>query len=226
MTSDDCRVTVQRLFQNFAILVKTSKKSCLTVGQRSRDLRRLSRDRSATFFTTSSSLVPRLSACVIEINEWMASNRLRLNPTKTELIWLVSARRLVHCPYDPLEIAGVWITPTSCVRDLGVMVDSDLTLVSHVNHLTSTCYYHIRQLRSIRRSLTVDTAHALARALIHSRLDYCNGVLAGLPKYQVSRLQSVLRSAAKLVLRLPGSSSILSLMRERLHWLPFPYIFV
>ena len=112
-------------------------------------------------------------------------NRLRLNPTKTELIWL--ARRLVHCSYGPLEIAGVWITPKSCVRDLGVMVDSDLSLMSHVNHLNSTCYYHIRQLRSIRRSLTVDTAHALARALIHSRLDYCNGVLAGLPKYQVSR---------------------------------------
>ena len=76
--------------------------------------------------TTALSLVPRLSACVIEINEWMASNRLRLNPTKTELIWLASARRLVHCSYDPLEIAGVWITPTSCVRDLGIMVDSDL----------------------------------------------------------------------------------------------------
>ena len=116
----------------------------------------------------------------------------------------------------------MWITPTSCVRDLGVIVDSDLSLVSHVNHLTSTCYNHIRQLRSIRRSLTVETAHELARALIHSRLDYCNGVLAGLPKYQVSRLQSVLRSAARLVLRLPGSSSISNLMREQLHWLPFP----
>ena len=172
--------------------------------------------------TAALSLVPRLSACVIESNEWMASNRLRLNPTKTELIWLASARRLVHCSYESLEIAGVWIAPTSCVRDLGVMVDRDLTLVSHVNHLTSTCYNHIRQLCFIRRSLTVDTAHALARALIHSRLDYCYGNLAGPPKYQVSRLQSVLRSAGRLVLRLPGSSSISILMREQLHWLPFP----
>ena len=87
VTSDHCRVTVQRLFskffwivrniektlfhsrptvawppttvawpfsdffQNFSDLLKTSRKRCLTVGQRSRDLRPLSRDRSATFFS-------------------------------------------------------------------------------------------------------------------------------------------------------------------------------
>ena len=36
-------------FENFAIWLETSIKSCLTVDRRSRDLRRLSRDRSATF---------------------------------------------------------------------------------------------------------------------------------------------------------------------------------
>ena len=70
------------------------------------------------------------------------------------------------------EIAGVWITPTSRVRDLDVMV----------NPTSSRCY-HIRQLRSIRRSLTVNTAHALAQALIHwlpfpDRIDFKLCVLA------------------------------------------------
>ena len=37
-------------FQNFLKLIETSKKRCLTVSRRSRDLRPLSRDRSATFF--------------------------------------------------------------------------------------------------------------------------------------------------------------------------------
>ena len=49
VTSDHCRVTVQRLFQNVIELLETSKKRCLTVGRRSRDIRPLSRDRSATF---------------------------------------------------------------------------------------------------------------------------------------------------------------------------------
>ena len=51
VTSDHCRVAVQRLFSKFSqIACKTSRKRCLTVGRRSRDLRPLSRDRSATCF--------------------------------------------------------------------------------------------------------------------------------------------------------------------------------
>ena len=51
VTSDHSRVTVQGLlFQNSPKLLETSKKLCLTVGRRSRDLRPLSRDRSVTFF--------------------------------------------------------------------------------------------------------------------------------------------------------------------------------
>jgi len=54
----------------------------------------------------------------------------------------------------------------------------------------------------------MDSAHALVRAMIHSRLDYCNGLLAGLPTGQMSRLQSVLRAAARLVLGLPGRAPV------------------
>ena len=61
--------------------------------------------------TSCASLVVRMSTCIVEINEWMASNRLKLNPTKTELIWLGSPQRLKHCPVGELQIAGVGIKP-------------------------------------------------------------------------------------------------------------------
>ena len=59
-------------------------------------------------------------------------------------------------------------------------------------------------------------------ALVHSRLDYCNGVLAGMHQYQYNRLQSVLRAAARLVLRLSKWASVSEAMRKKLHWLPYP----
>ena len=51
VTSDHCRVTVQQLFSKFFLIAWSVGKTLFTVGQRSRDLRPLSRDRSATFFT-------------------------------------------------------------------------------------------------------------------------------------------------------------------------------
>ena len=148
--------------------------------------------------------------------------RLRLNPSKTEIIWLGSSRRLKRCPMESVCISGAWIQPAKQVRDLGVILDGELTMIPHVNKLVSVCYFHIRQLRTVRRSLTLEAAHALVRALIHTRLDYCNSVLVGLPNNINDRLQSVLRSAARLVLRLPSRCSVFDRMTQELHWLGFP----
>ena len=60
------------------------------------------------------------------------------------------------------------------------------TLTAHVSHIVSVCYFHLRQLRLIRRSLTADTAHIMVRALIHICLDYCNSLLFGLPAGQIA----------------------------------------
>ena len=168
-------------------------------------------------------LVRRFQSCIDAVMSWMSNNRLCLNPGKTELIWLSSSRRFHLCPTDPINLCGSWIIPAASVRDLGIIIDNGLTMIPHVNKLIGLCYFNIRQLRTIRRSLTRDAAHALVRALIHSRLDYCNGLLSGLPDYMMGRLQSVLKSAARLVLKMPPRSSTSEAMVNILHWLPFPH---
>ena len=116
---------------------------------------------------STSTQVSTLSHCVDDLEDWMASNRLRLNPAKTELIWLVLSRRLHRCPSDSLLVSGVWIQPSKRARNLGVIIDSDLSLASHISHVTSLCNYHIRQLRLVQRSLEQDTAETLVRSFIH-----------------------------------------------------------
>ena len=107
------------------------------------------------------------------------------------------------------------------VRDLGLVIDADLSMTSHVDNIIRICYFHIQQLQAIRRSLTTESTQALVRAFVHSRLDYCNGALAGLPGYTYKRLQAVLRSAARLCLRLPSFASVSDAMQRDLHWLNF-----
>ena len=85
----------------------------------------------------------------------------------------------------------------SKLKCLGITIDSALTFSNPVSSLVRTCYFQLRQLRSIKKSLTVDTCHALVKSLIISRLDYCNGVLTGAPADLPNRLDGVLRGAAR-----------------------------
>jgi len=116
---------------------------------------------------------------------------------------LSTSHRLAQCPADLLLLLGDSIEPVCCFHDLGV-VDQDLSVASHVSHVTSVSFFHLRQLRLVRRSLTTDTAHALVRAIIHIQSP-------GLLQWRVCRsasgsfqlpLSSVLRAAARLVLGL------------------------
>ena len=111
------------------------------------------------------------------------------------------------------------ILPSKTVRNLGVVLDPSLSLASHVTKLTSTLYFHIRQLRTIRRTLTNDACHALVRALVLSRLDYCNGLLAKAPDYLLAQLSGVIRAAARLILQLSRKSHVSDAIRRQLHML-------
>jgi len=54
----------------------------------------------------------------------MAANRLAMNPAKIDILWCSTS----HQPSDspPLTLAGVTVLPSSEVRNLGVVFDSDL----------------------------------------------------------------------------------------------------
>ena len=108
----------------------------------------------------------------------------------------------------------------SSVVDLGVVLDSNLSMRDHVSRLCRTSYYQLRQLRVIRRSLTTRACTQLVLALVNSRLDYCNSLLSGITDQLLSQLQSVLRASARLVLQRRKFDPISNDIREKLHWLP------
>ena len=89
-----------------------------------------------------------------------------------------------------------------------------------VNKLCQVCYFHLRRLRTVRRSLTKESLLTLVHAFITSRVDHCNGVLYGSNGYLLDRLQSVLNSAARLILGVPKFDSVSAAIRNELHWLP------
>ena len=139
----------------------------------------------------------RLSRCVDEASGWMKSNRLQSNPDKAEVLWCATSRRQNQLPTTALLIDGAAVDPVKSVRDLGIYIDSDLVMRTHVKRTVSRCFAALRQLRQIRRSVPPATFQSLVVTLVLSRLDYGNAVV-GLPAYLVRRLQSVLNAAARL----------------------------
>jgi len=71
------------------------------------------------------------------VSLWMRSNRLQLNPAKTEILWFSSSRRQFQIPQVPFHVETATIAPSSVVRDLGIYLDSNLSMTAHISKTVS-----------------------------------------------------------------------------------------
>ena len=107
----------------------------------------------------------------------------------------------------------------STVNNLGVTIDSQLTMKDHVRRTCIACFYQLHQLRVVRRSISPEVCASRVHAFISSRLDYCNSLLAGISDTLIRQLKSVLRVVARLVTRRRKYDPISEIIRNQLHWL-------
>ena len=108
---------------------------------------------------------------------------------------------------------------------LGVVVTLDLSLDKHVTAVSSKCFYQLRQLRRVQRSLVDESVATLVHAFVTSHIDYCSGLLAGAPKVVTDKLQRVMNSAARVITNTRKFDHGLSHVRhEILHWLDVPAV--
>ncbi|KAL7866005.1 hypothetical protein SRHO_G00112520 [Serrasalmus rhombeus] len=158
----------------------------------------------------------RISACLSDISTWMAAHHLKLNPSKTELIFIPATTG----PHDlAISFENSLTVPSAEARSLGVTLDGQLSFSTHIANLTRSCRYLLYNIRRIRPFLTREATQVLVQSLVISRLDYCNSLLAGLPMQTIKPLQLIQNAAARLVFNLPKFSHVTPLLRS-LHWLP------
>ena len=83
----------------------------------------------------------RLERCISDIRNWMATNFLKLNSDKTELLLLSSRFSKVDNTLFSLNIAETAIQLKSSARNIGVTFDSNLTLEDHINQICRSSYF-------------------------------------------------------------------------------------
>ena len=115
----------------------------------------------------------------------------------TVVIWLGGRQQVANITVDSIPVLSSMVTTLASARDLGVVVDSQLTMSSNVSSTCRSAYYQLRQLRPVVRSLSVNAAKTAVQALVSTRLDYCNSVLMnGIADGLMQRLQAVQNAAA------------------------------
>ena len=83
-----------------------------------------------------------------------------------------------------------------------------------INKIATEAFYHLRNIAKIRKYINVTTAEVLVHAFINSKLDFCNSLLYGLPKYRIKKLQSVQNAAARVIACLPKFDHISDVLKE------------
>jgi hypothetical protein len=89
-------------------------------------------------------LTARMARCVDDVNNWMCANRIQLNAGKTELLWCSLARGIHKLPTASMSLGGHTINPSSVIRDLGINMDADLSMCSHIDLVVANCFAVLR----------------------------------------------------------------------------------
>ena len=138
----------------------------------------------------------------------------------TDLVWFNTfAQETTEDDLTLRLVGSSTVHRVSVARDLGVMLDGELSMKQHATQVASSCFYHLRRLKQIRRVVGKYVTAQLLSAFILYRLDYCNALLAGLPRATTDPLQRIQTAAARLVLNLRLRDHVTPALKQ-IHWLP------
>ena len=148
----------------------------------------------------------------------MEQNDLRLNPDNTDIL-LIHSRFREGPALDYLQFKDERISISDKVRSLGVIFDKRMTFDDQIDHVCKSSINHLRNLFRIRTYLDVNAASTVIHTFITTRLDYCNHLYFGLPKYKVKKLQQIQNIASRYVTGARKYDHITPILVQ-LHWLP------
>ncbi len=146
---------------------------------------------------------------------WMKDHHLQLNLAKTELFVLLAKPTLQHD--HPARFINNYPIKFSQKSWGNFWWPADFQRA--IAKTARSCRFALHNIRKIRPFLTEHAAQLLVQALVISRLDYCNALLAGLPSNTIKPLQMIQNAAARLVFNEPKRAHVTPLLIS-LHWLP------
>ena len=163
-----------------------------------------------------------VSNCVSETKGWMSNNLIQFNDPKSDALVCYSKTSRLKPTNFPLVLGDASISPSETVRNLGVTLDTHLSMQKQIGKVCSIAFYQLRKIAKIRKHVSRSDAAQLVSALVISHIDYGNSLLAGLPANRLYPLQKVQNAAARVVTGARRRDPMTRHLKD-LHWLPISY---
>lgn len=129
---------------------------------------------------------------------WFTKNRLKVNPTKTDLL-ILKFRRQNADFHLTIQFGNTEIIPVQSAKILGVIPDSCLTWEQHIAAITRRCYCILIGLARMQRRVPRETKRLLVETLVFPHLQYCMCVWGGCTQTQKRRLQKCVNFGVRVV---------------------------
>ena len=113
---------------------------------------------------------------LFKIGEWCSNNLLLLNPGKTKLMIFGSRQMRAKLQFHSLPLMGKDIVvPTDTAKDLGVILDSNLTYDENIIKTASSCMSRLFQINRVKHVFDKRTLLMIINSLVFSKLLYYSG---------------------------------------------------
>ena len=170
----------------------------------------------------------KIEGCLNEIQLYMRKNFLKINVSKTQVLFCGSPNQLSLYEsrfselYSALDIDISDSTVLQNAKTLGLVIDQKLKFDDMISDIVKGAYFKLNKLKTIRNSLNEKTRISLVKCYVLTKLDYCNFVFANASNKQIYRLQKCMNSAVRFIYDVRKSSSITPYLKQA-HFLPVKY---
>jgi len=164
-----------------------------------------------------------VSSCILRTKDWTEENKMKINVPKTCVLFTYPDTANIQPNQLQLLVGDQHnITPSSSVRNLGMIIDSTISLEEHVSSLCKRGFFQLRRIANVRKYLDRDATIRLVTALAFAVTDNNHSLLYGLPEKQLDRIQSIQNATVRLVDCSRRRDHITPQLLS-LHWLPIRF---
>ena len=147
------------------------------------------------------------SCDLISVQNWFTQNRLKINPSKTDLLVVKSKRLSIEENFE-IRFGSQNIKPSSSVKVLGVILDSGLNWELQISAIVRRCYSILVGLAKLSHQLPPETKKVIIEGLVYPHIIYCLTVWGNCSKTQKYRIQKALNFGARIITGLKRSQHI------------------